>query len=445
MSVQRNLVLKTLKQFVSFRSVSNLKERSKAVFETVGFLKDKLSSLGFKIRIIKEKNSPPFILAYKFVNGQKTIGIYGHYDIQPEDPISEWRTPPFKLTLKNGKIYGRGVADNKGHIVQNITALEKLIRENKLKNNIVFLIEGEEESASSNLEKYVLKAKDVISKINVFYLTDVGMRKKNVPTIYYALRGIVYFELIIKVGDNDFHSGSYGNLAPNPVQILVDLFSKIKNFKSGKILIPDFYREVRKISFKERKVLKLASQKEKEILKESNLYFLYPLDKQEPSISTKIYPSMDINGIVSGYTGEGVKTIIPCSAKVKFSFRLVEHQQPTKIIKLVNNFIRRQMPKGVRYQLKVLGKADPFYTSINNKFILHTKSVLEEVFKNEVIFDRVGGSIPAAEILQRLFKKPIILTGFILPDCNLHAPNENFDEEMFWKGIEVLRRIYSSI
>ena len=441
----KNEILNFLSDFVSIPSVSTQKERFKEILKAANFLKDKFLSLGFKVKLIQEKNSPPLVLAYKFIGSKTTIGIYGHYDVQPEDPINEWKTPPFRLTIKNRKIYGRGVADNKGHIVQNIFAIEELIKENKLKNNIVFLIEGEEESAGSNFEKYILKSKDILSKIDVFYLTDVEMIKKNIPTIYYALRGIVYFELKVKIGEYDLHSGSYGNLVLNPVQFLADLFSRMKDWQTGKILIPGFYQDLRKISSQERKILKRALLTEKEILKEAKLYLIHPTDKKEPSLSTKIYPSMDINGIIAGYTGEGAKTIIPKEATVKFSFRLVEYQKPEKIIKLVKKFIKNQIPKGMRYELKVFGSAAPFYTPINNEYIMKTKEILEKFFGQQVVFDRVGGSIPAAEILQRVFKKPIILTGFILPDCNLHAPNENFDEEMFRKGIEALKLIYSLI
>ncbi len=443
--MKNKIVLNFLSELISIPSISTQKERFKEILKTANFLKNKFLSLGFKVKLIQIKNSPPLVLAYKFAGGPKTIGIYGHYDVQPEDPVDERKTPPFRLTVKDGKIYGRGVADNKGHIVQNIFAVENLIKENNLRNNIVFLIEGEEESASSNFEKYILKVKDILSKVDVFYLTDVGMIKKNTPTIYYALRGIVYFELKVKIGEYDLHSGSYGNLALNPVQFLANLFSKMKDLRTGKILIPGFYKDLRKISFQERKILKRALLTEKEILKETKLYFIYPIDKKEPSLSTKIHPSMDINGIISGYTGEGAKTIIPKEATVKFSFRLVEYQKPEKIIKLVEKFIKNHIPKGMKYELKILGSASPFYTPIENEYIIKTKEILEKFFKQKVVFDRVGASIPSAEILQRIFKKPIILTGFVLPDCNIHAPNENFDEEMFWKGIEALKLIYSLI
>lgn len=438
-------VINFLSGLVSLPSVATQKERFSEILKTAEFLERKFLSLGFKVNLIKIKNSPPLVLAFKFVGSEKTIGIYGHYDVQPEDPINEWKTPPFKLTIKNGKIYGRGAADNKGHLAQNIFAIEELIKENKLKNNIVFVIEGEEESASFNFEKYVLKAKNVLSKVDVFYLTDVGMARKNVPTIYYALRGIVYFELKVKIGGHDLHSGSYGNLALNPANFLAYLFTKMKNFKSGKILIPGFYNDVRKISQQEKNLLKKAPVSKENILKEAHLYLIYPLDKKDPLLSAKIYPSLDINGVVSGYTQEGIKTIIPKEASVKFSFRLIEYQKPEKIIKLVENFIKKNIFSGIKYELKVLGSASPFYTPIENEYILKTKEILEKFFPNEVVFNRLGGSIPAAEILQRIYKKPIVLTGFTLLDSNIHAPNENFDEEMFWQGISALKLVYSSI
>ncbi len=442
--MNKNLILKTLEEFVSIQSVSSQKERFNEILKAAQFLKNKLEPLDFQIQFIQEKESPPLVLAHKFTGSKRTIGIYGHYDVQPEDPIDEWRFSPFNLTLKNGKIYGRGVADNKGHIIQNIFAIEELIKENELKNNVVFIFEGEEESASVNFEKYIKRAKNILSKVDVFYLTDVGMFKKNVPTIYYALRGIVYFELEVQTGKIDLHSGSYGNLVFNPAQIIADLFAKMKDYRNGKILIPSFYKDVRKIYPSEKKLLQKASESKKEIIKSSQVFDIHPIDKNNPSLSTKIYPSMDINGLMSGYTGQGSKTIIPKKAIVKFSFRLVEYQKASKIIKLVKDFIKKQIPKGVKYNLRILGSADPFYIDLNNKEIEKAKESLEKVFKNKVVFDRVGGSIPSAEILQRNFKKPIILTGFILHNSNLHAPNENFDEKMFWKGIEAFKVLYNN-
>lgn len=416
-------ILDELDKFIQIQSVSTQRERKKEILKACDFLKEKLNNLGFEVKILKEKENPPLILATFLKNFKKTIGIYGHYDVQPEDPIDQWLFPPFKLTIKNKKLYGRGIADNKGHIILNLFAIEELIKSNQLNKNVVFILEGEEESGSPNFEKYIRKIKNILRKVDVFYLTDVGMKSKNQPTIYYALRGIVYFELTVIANKTDLHSGSYGNVALNPAQVLAELFSKMKDSKTNKILIPNFYKDVRKMSKNEIEMIKQNDPK------------MYP---------AKIFPSMDINGIVSGYIGEGVKTIIPADAKAKFSFRLIEYQKPEKIIKLVKEFIKKNLSSKIKYNLKVHAQSAPFYTNLDNEYVIKTKKALEKIFKNKVIFDRVGGSIPPAEILQRNFKKPIILTGFTLPDSNVHAPNENFDEKIFFKGLEALKLIYQS-
>lgn len=197
-----------------------------------------------------------------------------------------------------------------------------------------------------------------------------------------------------------------------------------------------FYENVREISKREKKLLKLVSIKRKEIFKKSRLYLIHPLNKKQPSLSTKIYPSMDINGIISGYTGEGPKMIIPKEASIKFSFRLIENQKPEKIIKLVRNFVKEYIPRGVKWELKLLASGSPFYTPLDNEFIIRTKDILEKVFKNKTVFNRVGGSIPAAEILQRVYKKPIILTGFILLDSRIHHQTKTLVKRCFWKELK---------
>ena len=436
-------IINFFSDFVKIQSVSTDKKRFLEIKKAVSFLKDFLLKLGFLVKVLEKEKAPPLILAtLVFDKKAKTIGIYGHYDVQPEDPVSEWQTPPFLLTQKDGKFYGRGVADNKGHIVQNLFAIKKLIEEKKLKNNIVFILEGEEETGSIHFEDYVKEAKDILSKVDVFYLTDTGMHQKNAPQIFYGLRGIIYFELTVKIGERDLHSGVYGNRVYNPINVLADMIGKIKDIKTGKIQIPQFYEKVRKISKDELLLLKKTLKSDEEEKKEAAVFSLTEIDGFG-SLSSKIFPSFDCHGIISGFTQEGQKTVIPKEAKVKFSFRLIEHQNPNEIEKLVFDFVKKNLPKEVKWELRCLSKSAPFYTDVNNLWVKKTASVLKDIFGNEVVFNRSGGSIPAAEILQRLYKKPIILTGFTLPDDNIHAPNENFDEEMFFKGVEALEKIYS--
>ncbi len=439
-------MINRLKEFIKIESVSTDGSRFDEILAAVEFLKRWLEDLGFAVNIISSsKKTPPLITAYYQSDGdhsqsgtKKTIGIYGHYDVQPEDPVLNWDSPPFTLTFKNGKYYGRGVADNKGPIVQNLTAIEQLIKERGLQNDVVFILEGEEEVGSRNFEELINKVKNTVSQADVFYITDLGMHRREQPQIFYALRGIVYFELEVETGERDLHSGIYGNRVLNPIQVLSDLLAEIKNIETGRILIPNFYQEVRRPSKEELNILSRVFKTDEEEKKETGVFALTAIDKKHPYLSAKIYPSFDVNGIMGGYVGEGIKTIIPAKAKAKFSFSLLEQKNPKKIEKLVFDFVKKNIPSSVKYRLRCLTRAAPLYTDIKNQYVKKTAGVFNKIFNYKTLFNRSGGSVPAAEVLGRVFKKPLILTGFTLPDANVHAPNENIDEEMFWKGIEAL-------
>jgi len=444
----KNKTLKLFSDFISIQSVSTDSKRFNEILKALEFLKKELNSLGFTVNTYQKDDCPPLIIAKYYLNDgrlidRKTIGVYAHYDVQPEDPVEKWESPPFELIKKNGKLYGRGAADDKGHIIQTLVAINQLIDTKKLQNNIVLIFEGEEEVGSRNFEDLVGQAKKDLEKVDVFYMLDFGMEQSNQPEIFFGLRGLIAFESEVTIGEKDLHSGVYGNRVHNPIQILSDLFTRIKDNKTGKILIPGFYDKVRFPNQKELDNLIQKKQTDKEIKKEAEVYEAVTVDKNYPWLSTKIYPSFDINGIVGGYNGEGIKTIIPQSARTKFSFRLIENQTPDEIESLVKNFIKKNLPKGVRYTLKILGKLNPFCTDINNKYIKTTDKIFKDIFGRGSLFTRSGGSVGAAAILSRLFQKPLVLTGFTLADCNIHSPNENIDEEMFFKGIESLEKIFS--
>jgi acetylornithine deacetylase/succinyl-diaminopimelate desuccinylase-like protein len=444
--MKKQKIISDFKEFVSIQSVSTDPKRFSEILSASDFLSGKLKSLGFKTRLIGNGKSPPLVIAsIKSENLKaKTIGIYGHYDVQPEDPIDEWKTPPFKLTLKNGRFFGRGVSDDKGQVMQNIAAVGNLIESGKLKNNIVFVIEGEEESDGGHFEGFVKNAAKEISKADCIYVADTEMHDRNTPRIFYTLRGLIYFEIKLQVGKSDFHSGTWGNSVINPAQVLSELLAEMKSSKSGRVNITGFYDDVRKIGAKEGMLLSKGFSESKD-LKDSGAFGMSYLDQKRPWLSAKAYPSMDIDGIISGYTGEGSKTIIPRIASAKFSFRLVRHQNPAKVERLVRRFIERKIPKGVKCDLKTLSCDAPFLTSLDNPYVRKTAEAMKIVFGKEPLFSMDGGIIAAAEVLNRVFAKPIILTGFANPDCHIHAPNENLEEYCFWKGIEAFERIYSQV
>lgn len=437
-------VLTFLSQFIAIPSVSADTSRKNHMKEAVDFLMRKLENLGFELFYSQKDEAPPCLIAIKKVpQARHAIGVYGHYDVQPEDPIEEWQSEPFVISERNGKLFGRGVADNKGHIVQNIAAIESLIASGQLKNNIVFILEGEEEIGSEEFEQHILSHKELLQNVDLYYITDSGMFAKNIPQIEYALRGLVYFELSITTGKRDLHSGVYGNTAHNPLNILTGILSSMKDLDTGKVLIPQFYNGMRKISKEEMKLLEKTNMSDAELRSEMNSFGIRTVEGIPAYIASKIEPSMDIHGIQGGFTGEGPKTVIPRTGIAKFSFRLVEYQNPEEVAKSVEDFIKKQLPEGVRYNLKIFSKDSPFYSSLDNPFIKKAATIMSEHFGNEVVFSRSGGSIPAAEIIQRVLSRPVVITGFTLPDDNIHAPNENFDVDMFWEGIECLKKLYS--
>ena len=433
-----------LSQFISIQSVSADSSRASEMKKAVSLLSTTLADLGFEVIHSQKGTSPTCIIAKKTVpNAHNTIGIYGHYDVQPEDPAQEWKSEPFELVERQGKLFGRGVADNKGHIVQNISAIGELIQSGQLKNNIIFILEGEEETGSEQFEQYIRDSKKLLQNVDLYYITDSGMYARNIPQIEYALRGLVYAELTVTTGDRDLHSGVYGNTAHNPANILCDLLSQMKDLTTGKILIPGFYEGVRALDAKEMNLLAKSKTTDDKLCQEMNSYGIRTVAGFPSYLASKIQPSMDIHGISGGFVGEGPKTVIPRSARAKFSFRLVEYQNPEKIRELLEIFIKEHLPEGVKYELKFFSNDSPFYSSLENPYIKQAAQIMSDHFGNETVFNRSGGSIPAAEIIQRILGKPVIITGFTLPADNIHAPNENFDKEMFEAGIKCLQKLYS--
>lgn len=437
-------VKKRLSDLVAIESVSADPQRLPQVMNAAAYLKQWLVDIGFDVHLMEAPPSPPLIIAtYTVPEASATIGIYGHYDVQSEDPVDEWKTAPFTVIEENGKLWGRGVADDKGHIIQNIAAVEELIKTGNLQNNIVFIFEGQEETGSEQLFPFLEKAKPYLKDCDFFMVIDSGMPDKKTPQIYYALRGLVYFELTVTIAKRDLHSGIYGNMVPNPANIAASVVGSMKDAKTNQVLIPHFYDDVRELDGKERKLLEKSVTTDEELKEEIQGEHLRSVLGYPPYLTSKVLPSLDINGMVAGYTGEGAKTIIPRTAKIKFSTRLVEEQDPARIEKLVRDYVKKHMPKDVLYDITVLSSDHPFYSDFRNPAIEQVAKVMEDHFGNEVVYNRSGGSIPAAEMLQRIYKKPIILTGFTLPDENLHAPNENIDSSLFSEGIEVLKKIYS--
>ena len=434
-----------LKDFIAIPSISGASEYASEVSKAAEFLKTELEKNNITVTLFSRDNAPPLVVGvYTVSPDAPTVCIYGHYDVQAVDPIDEWLSDPFTVTEREGKMYARGVADNKGHIIQNILAVSQAIQDGSLANNIVFLLEGEEESGSAHFEELVQQAKDVLKPVDLYLITDTGMEDKETPQIYYALRGLVYGELTITTAGRDLHSGIYGNVVANPANILVELMATMKNSSTGEITVEGLYESVRTPDTQELSLLVKSETTNEELTRETGSNSLRTVRGYAPYLTGKILPSFDIHGIRTGFTGEGSKTVIPRTASVKFSCRLVEHQDPDTIAALLEAHIKKNLPEDIEWNLVFHSKNAPFYTDFRHPLVEHIAKVLESEFGNPVQYNRSGGSIPAAEVLQRIFHKPVVLTGFTLPDDNIHSPNENMDSQLFGKGVEVLKKIYAT-
>ena len=435
--------VKLLSQLVQLPSISTDPNHRDDCQKAADLLESTLTSLGFTVTQHQHENGLPLITASLQLDAKyPTIGIYGHYDVQPVDPVSEWQSPPFELTERDGKLYGRGTGDNKGHLVQNISAIQLALQAKSLKTNIVFIIEGEEESGSPSFEPLITQLKDQFGHVNSWFVTDMGMADAQTAKIYYALRGLVTFELTIQVADQDLHSGVFGNSVYNPIEVLAKIITPMKDNR-GRVTLPGFLVGQQMLSTGEKIKLEKAEEKSSSWLKTSNLS-TKTIEPKFPHISAKIYPSIDFNGIEAGYTGQGFKTIIPSSLKLKFSCRLVEYQKPERVVKAIKEHVARCIPKKVRYTLTNLSSAPPFYCDPENPTLQRVAKSLTEFYGQSCLLTRSGGSVPAAEVLQRVFKVPVIATG-CLRDFYIHAPNEYIIKEEFKTGIKALRNVYERL
>ncbi len=437
-------VRKKLQDVVAIQSLSADPSKRTEIRKAAEYLHRWLKETGFQVEEYTKGDAPPLIVAtYTVPNPASTIGVYAHYDVQAEDPVDEWKTPPFTVTEKDGKLWGRGVADDKGHIVQTIEAAAQAIHTKKLRNNLVFVFEGEEETGSYNLHEYLEQATEHLQKCDFFIVADAGMKDPQTPMIEYGLRGLVYFELTVTSFGRDLHSGLYGNKVANPANIVASLIGAMKDPVTNEVLVPGFYDGVRELDAKEHEMLKKNTTTDEEIKQDIQGKHVRTMRGLPAFLVSKVLPSLDVNGMIAGYTGKGPKTVIPRTATVKFSTRIVSDQTAEFMEKLIRDYVEEKMPDDVDYELKILSKDEPFYTDFRTAPVQQVAQILQQHFGNETVYNRSGGSIPVAEMFQRLFQKPVMITGFTLPDENLHAPNENIDAALFEEGIAALKKIFS--
>ena len=437
--------LNELKEFLRIPSVSAKSEHKPDVERAAKWVADNLRSAGFKSVEIVPTALHPLVYAESLeAPGKPTILFYGHYDVQPAEPLELWTTPAFEPAVRNGNLFGRGTADDKGQVHIHLKALQSLRELNgNFPINVKVLIEGEEEVGSVSLWDFVQKNKEKL-KADALLVSDTSMLGKGVPSITYGLRGLNYYQIELTGPERDLHSGVYGGAVPNPLTILTEFFAKLHD-KNFHITVPGFYDDVAKLSKVERKALNALPWNKKAF--QTAVGAPGYCGEKGFSIVEQLWarPTLELNGIWGGYTGEGAKTVIPSKAYAKFSTRLVPNQDPHKIAKQVEKFIRKLLPKTVKCKFEVLSTGKPWAAPYQAPIFKTARAALQKGFGKKAVFIREGGSIPFVTQMYDTFKVPCVLIGFGLPDENAHAPDEHIYLENYFSGIKAIAHFYADL
>jgi len=430
-----------LKAFLRIPSISALSENKPDIRRAADFALNELLAAGMTSAELIEGDGNPLVYAeWLGAPGKPTILFYGHYDVQPPDPLDEWKSPPFEPEIRGDDIFARGACDDKGQVYLQIKAVEGLMRTTgKLPVNVKFLLEGEEETGGEHIERYVT-TKPPRLKADAAVVCDTEMFAPDLPTICVGLRGLVYYELCVEGANHDLHSGVYGGAAPNPIMAISEILCALKD-RQGHLKIPGFYDRVVPPSQKERAAWASLPFDEKEYT-EKEMGAKELVGEPEVTLFERVWarPTLEVHGIRGGFTGEGAKTVIPARAVAKISTRLVGDQRTGEAIEQLRGAIEAVCPKGVTAELKVLSAGAPSLTDPDNPFIHAAAEAMKQTFGKETVYIRSGGSIPIVGVFDRYLGIPSVLMGFGLPDDNLHAHNEKFHLPNLFRGAEAVAR-----
>ena len=439
----RQRLLDELFELLRIPSISTLPEHKADVERAAEFIASRMGEAGLQnIEVIPTDRHPLIYADWLHAPGKPTILCYGHYDVQPVDPLDEWKSPPFEPTIRNGSIYARGAADDKGQMYMHIKAVEALHAvHGKLPVNVKFLIEGEEEVGGESISAYVPAHKDKL-KADVALISDTSMYAPNMPTLNIGLRGMIYMEWEATGPSRDLHSGLYGGAAPNAVFGLVELLAKCKN-ADGTCQIPGFYDDVEPPAPAEKESWARLPFDEAEFLA-TEVGATRLTGEPDYGVFERMWarPTFEVHGIGGGFTGPGGKTVIPARAVAKVSLRLVPNQDPAKILPAVREFVEQNTPAGVQVEVRKLNASPASMVSPEHPAVRTAARALEEVFQQPAVFIRSGGTIPIAGEFDECLGIPTVLMGFGLPDDCLHSPNEKFSIENFFKGINSVARYF---
>jgi acetylornithine deacetylase/succinyl-diaminopimelate desuccinylase-like protein len=444
-NTHRDNYVDQLKEYLAIPSISALPQHSADVRRCAEWTAEEMRRIGLQsVRLIETPGHPVVYGDWLGAEGAPTILFYGHYDVQPVDPVDQWESPPFEATVRDGEIYARGAADDKGQIFMHFKAIEAHLKQNgRLPVNMRIILEGEEEVGSENLDDFIKANKDTLGA-DVVVISDSPMFDRGIPSICYGLRGLVYAQIDVRGTKTDLHSGSFGGAVANPAMVLAQMLAQMKD-RGGRIKVPGFYDDVKELRDEERAEFKKLPFNETRYRKELGAPKLFG----ESGYSTleRVWgrPTFEVNGLLAGFTGEGAKTVIPAVSMAKVSMRLVPNQDPDTIAARFEEYVRKVAPKTVEVKVTRMHGGKPWMTDFDNPFVQAAGRAIEKGFGKTPVFNREGGSIPVVATFQEILGLPSVLFGVGLPDENAHAPNEKLDLGNFHGGVIASAYLYDEV
>lgn len=437
--------LTELKELIAIPSVSTNPENKQDVERCARWIADHLKSIGLQnVQIFPTAGHPIVYADWLNAPDKPTVLFYGHYDVQPVDPVNLWTSPPFEATIRGEDLYARGTADDKGQIFIHFKAIEAYMKNiGSLPVNIKMLIEGEEEVGSEHLEGWVKDHKEML-KADLVLISDSSMFAKGVPSICYGLRGLAYMQIDLIGPNKDLHSGSFGGSVHNPIQALAEIIAQLHD-KNGRVTIPGFYDDVRPLTRKEREAFKQLPWNDSKYAKSLGVKKLYGEKGFTTLERLWARPTLECNGIWGGFTGDGAKTVLPSEAHAKISMRLVPDQKSVKVAKLFEKHIKNIAPPTVKVTVRNLHGGEAALTPIDSPGVKAAVAALEKGFGKKPLYQREGGSIPIVVQFKQLLGLDTVLLGFGLPDENAHAPDEHINLDNFFGGIRTSVHFYSEL
>ena len=440
----QSLFLDQLKDFLRIPSVSTDPAHHPDMEKAARYLVSRLEGLAFTHIQIFPTAGHPVVYGERLAAGSApTLLVYGHYDVQPAEPLELWQTPAFDPQVRDGLLYARGASDMKGQVMAVLSALETLIHLDQLKVNIKVLFEGEEEIGSPNLDEFMREHKALLACDNALN-PDAGMVYPDRPVIVYALRGLAYFELRLHGPSHDLHSGLFGGLVHNPAQVLCELIAGMHDAQ-GRITLPGFYDRVRPLPAEERAQLARDAMGEAFHLKQAGVSQLWGEQGYSPEERLGARPTLEVNGLLSGFTGHGSKTVLPAEAMAKISMRLVPDQDPAEVEQQLRRYLESHAPASVRWELEEMSSGPASITDLNLPATRALAAALETVWGKAPQLKREGGSIPVVASMQTILGVESVITGFGLSDDNIHAPNEHLNLANWSRGIDALVLFFTAL